>query len=139
MGSGKDQLYDANCEPFAWTQKCDPSKSGMRSKKPQCFSRQSGNIDKPNLHLRLLHRTIWQTTAHGLALCKLHTSTIAYFAIISNNKFVWFLVSIRLVLQAHYPYKEHFHGRKRLWEWRIQGHFKRRHPNFIRSPDFFVD
>jgi len=28
--------------------------------------------------------------------------------------------------QAHYPYKEHFHGRKRLWEWRIQGHFKRR-------------
>ncbi|CAJ1441806.1 unnamed protein product [Effrenium voratum] len=28
--------------------------------------------------------------------------------------------------QAHYPYKEHFHGRKRLWEWRIQGRFKRR-------------
>ncbi|CAK9002753.1 Uncharacterized protein SCF082_LOCUS7463 [Durusdinium trenchii] len=27
---------------------------------------------------------------------------------------------------AHYPYKEHFHGRKRLWEWRIQGRFKRR-------------
>lgn len=25
-----------------------------------------------------------------------------------------------------YPYKEHFHGRKRLWEWRLQGRFKRR-------------
>jgi hypothetical protein len=25
-----------------------------------------------------------------------------------------------------YPYKEHFHGRKRLWEIRIQGQFKRR-------------
>lgn len=24
-----------------------------------------------------------------------------------------------------YPYKEHFHGRKRLWEWRLQGRFKR--------------
>ncbi|CAE7358339.1 unnamed protein product, partial [Symbiodinium sp. KB8] len=28
--------------------------------------------------------------------------------------------------KAQYPYKEHFHGRKRLWEWRIQGRFKRR-------------
>ena len=27
---------------------------------------------------------------------------------------------------AHYPYKQHFNGRKRLWEWRIQGRFKRR-------------
>lgn len=25
-----------------------------------------------------------------------------------------------------YPYKKHFHGRKRLWEWRIQGQFKQR-------------
>ncbi|CAE8720659.1 unnamed protein product [Polarella glacialis] len=25
-----------------------------------------------------------------------------------------------------YPYKRHFHGRKRLWEYRIQGKFKRR-------------
>lgn len=25
-------------------------------------SQDNGNIDKPNLHLRLLHRTIWQTT-----------------------------------------------------------------------------
>lgn len=24
-----------------------------------------------------------------------------------------------------YPYKEHFHGRRRLWEWRCQGQFKR--------------
>lgn len=26
----------------------------------------------------------------------------------------------------NYPYKQHFHGRKRLWEWRVQGRFKRR-------------
>lgn len=26
---------------------------------------------------------------------------------------------------GEYPYKQHFHGRKRLWEWRIQGRFKR--------------
>lgn len=25
-----------------------------------------------------------------------------------------------------YAYKAHFHGRKRLWEWRLQGRFKRR-------------
>lgn len=25
-----------------------------------------------------------------------------------------------------YPYRQHFHGRKRLWEWRLQGKFKRR-------------
>mmetsp|Transcript_33092 Transcript_33092/g.60672 ORF Transcript_33092/g.60672 Transcript_33092/m.60672 type:complete len:463 (+) Transcript_33092:108-1496(+) len=25
-----------------------------------------------------------------------------------------------------YPYKQHFHGRRRLWEFRIQGHFKKR-------------
>jgi len=28
--------------------------------------------------------------------------------------------------EASYPYKPHFHGRKRLWEWRLQGRFKRR-------------
>ena len=39
-----------------------------------------------------------------------------------------------LFLQAHYPYKEHFHGRKRLWEWRIQGHFKRRQGFFNGQP-----
>lgn len=26
---------------------------------------------------------------------------------------------------ATYAYKNHFHERKRLWEWRLQGHFKR--------------
>mmetsp|Transcript_68894 Transcript_68894/g.149934 ORF Transcript_68894/g.149934 Transcript_68894/m.149934 type:complete len:383 (-) Transcript_68894:19-1167(-) len=25
-----------------------------------------------------------------------------------------------------YPYKQHFHGRKRLWEWRLQGRFVQR-------------
>merc|ERR1719401_1443889 len=25
-----------------------------------------------------------------------------------------------------YPYKQHFHSRKRLWEWRLQGRFKKR-------------
>lgn len=25
-----------------------------------------------------------------------------------------------------YPYRQHFHGRKRLWEWRLQGRFKRK-------------
>lgn len=25
-----------------------------------------------------------------------------------------------------YPYRQHFQGRKRLWEWRLQGRFKRR-------------
>lgn len=25
-----------------------------------------------------------------------------------------------------YPFKQHFHGRKRLWEWRLQGRFKRK-------------
>mmetsp|Transcript_33273 Transcript_33273/g.91723 ORF Transcript_33273/g.91723 Transcript_33273/m.91723 type:complete len:403 (-) Transcript_33273:150-1358(-) len=28
--------------------------------------------------------------------------------------------------EDNYPYKKHFHGRKRLWEWRLQGRFKRR-------------